>query len=589
MQISFIQSTFDEGEPEIVDVPDLDALGNALVDHASPEKGGAAWIAGASAGRTDGHVAEVSVWTLDYDGVEPDWSKLSHWRYIAHTTHSHCPERPCWRVIVELDQPCPGPEWKLRYKGKVLQHDLKSSTDGKTCNPSRIWYTPSENAKWRTNLEGEPASMPVISSDLSVSNGQPDLDDNADGLLNDGSAMWDAIERCMQTMPASVAGQGGDDRLFEAACVLRSSFRLTADSTLRALRIFNERCSPPWEDSRLAYKANQAAGDTQHTRGELIPPDVRSILKREAAPSTEAPAEGLFIDTSFDTEESLHVEWTCEALGITPGRPCMLYADPHAGKTTVQAELALAFATGTPAFGNLHVGPARQVVCLECEDDFDLRFHIGQFRGGRNLQPGMLLVTRVPLFFTAMEQIAQIFSDKPGLVLINSLRAFTPGLEENSSDFAAPMLQLAALSRKHAVPVWINHHTNKAGGVRGTSAIEAAAGNSWTLTKEGDARLMTHSASRMCSTRPPFLLELRPGALVRMDPPKFKANPEVEQSMQRIVERLRRADRWMSRSEVTKDLIGTKTTEAFAELVTHCQIARDNDRFHWNPKMDPKS
>lgn len=582
MRVSFIRSTFDEAEPEQVEVSGLEGLGQALVNHASVAKGGAAWIAGGTAGRTDEHVQTVDFWTLDYDGVEPEWSKLRAWNYIAHTTHSHSDARPSWRVIVEIDAPCAAAEWKLRYKGKVLQHGLKASTDGKTCNPARIWYTPSPDALWRANATGEPAAMPSVER-ASI---EPELleGDNADGLLNDGSAMWGAVERCMRTLPPSISGQGGDDRLFEAACVLRSSFRLTPDAAFKALQIFNERCRPPWDEDRLVYKIQQAASDKQHPPGELIPADVKATLLREAG---EPEPEGLFIDVSFDTPEKLHVDWTCEELGIVPGRASMLYADPHAGKTTIQAELALAFATGTRAFGNLDVGAARQVVCLECEDDFDLRHHIGLFRRDRPLNPGMLLITRVPVFCTAMPEIERIFSDKPGIIFINSLRAFTPGLEENSSDFAEPLLALAALSRRFQVPVWINHHTNKAGGVRGTSAIEAAAGNSWTLTREGPRRIMSHTASRMCSERQPFELVLTPNQLVRRPVEKQRVEPEVEALAGKVYAKLKSADRWLTLKELGRDFAESSkmVKQAVAMLAQAGAIASEEGRgYHWDPK-----
>jgi hypothetical protein len=590
MRISFIKSDRDTDEPEQVEVADLEALGEALLDHACPEKGGDAWIAAGTHGRTDAHVKQVDFWTLDYDGVEPDWSKLGGWNYIAHTTHSHSAAKPSWRVIVELDESVPGPEWKARYKGKVLMHGLKSSTDGKTCNPARIWYTPGPNAEWRVNLDGMPASMPVMSAAEAVTKSLAPEDDT-DGLTTDGKAFWSDVERMARSLPPSIQGQGGDDRLFEAACILRSGFCLTENATIEALEIFNERCQPPWTIDRLAHKAREARGDRQTVRGSHIPAPLKAQLETEAG---QPEAESLFIDASLDTAEKLKVDWTCEALGIVPGRASMLYADPHAGKTTVQAELALAFATGTPAFGNLDVGPARQVVCIECEDDFDLRHHIGMFRRDRPLAPGMLLITRVPLFATQMSEIERIFADKPGMVFINSLRAFTPGLEENSSDFAEPLLQLASLSRKHGVPLWINHHTNKAGGVRGTSAIEAAAGNSWTLKREGPRRIMSHTAARMCSERAPFELALTPNQLTRKPVEKDRPDVEIEKAGDQILFKLRKEDRWLTRNQLLSDLPGkaADAAAALSLLVTAGLVGKKGTAsmsYHHNPNMTPLS
>lgn len=69
---------------------------------------------------------------------------------------------------------------------------------------------------------------------------------------------------------SSVAGQGGDDALFNAACVLYHGFDLGAGA-LDLLRHYNAtKCAPPWNEGRLAYKLKQAAQAAQkHAPGGL--------------------------------------------------------------------------------------------------------------------------------------------------------------------------------------------------------------------------------------------------------------------------------------------------------------------------------
>lgn len=429
---------------------------------------------------------------------------------------------------------------------------------------------------------------------------------NADGLENDGR--WDEdgrIQRFLETRPTDTAGDGGAG-LFSVCCQLRAQFRLDSQTMFDALRVFYcPRIPAPWSDSELWHKIEDSRAGSLNggwTQGEMIPTAVRAELQaitKKEDPEASAAVSG-WIDVSYDTPETLKIDWTCEGLAITPGRPCMLYADPHAGKTTVQAELALAFATGSKAFGSIDVGGPRRVVCLECEDDFDLRHHIGVFRNQHpTLEPGMLTISQQPIFYSQDEILAAIFEDLAGvgIVFLNSLRAYTPGLEENSSDFAAPLLRLAALSRKHSVPVWINHHTNKQGGVRGTSAIEAAAGNSWTLTVDDESRTMTHTASRMCRTKTPFQLKFQGNALVRVALESSGRNVKrnVESLAALLAARLQRVDRWLPRSELLADLTMKRDdmAAALALLVDTGKIARKAEGprlfYHWNPAMDPRA
>lgn len=68
----------------------------------------------------------------------------------------------------------------------------------------------------------------------------------------------------------SEAGKGGDDALFNAACMLYHGFDL-GDGALTALRAYNAtKCAPAWNETRLAYKLAQAKGAAyKHKPGGL--------------------------------------------------------------------------------------------------------------------------------------------------------------------------------------------------------------------------------------------------------------------------------------------------------------------------------
>lgn len=57
----------------------------------------------------------------------------------------------------------------------------------------------------------------------------------------------------------SLAGKGGDDALFAAACALVNGFDLDEGQAMAALMHYNAcKCSPAWTDDRLRHKINQA-------------------------------------------------------------------------------------------------------------------------------------------------------------------------------------------------------------------------------------------------------------------------------------------------------------------------------------------
>ncbi len=82
---------------------------------------------------------------------------------------------------------------------------------------------------------------------------------------------------------------------------------------------------------------------------------------------------------------------------------------------------------------------------------------------------------------------------QPKLVVIDSLIGCSGGkaFDENKSDFAQPLSWLAR-NNGSAFPettILVIHHANKNGGIRGTSAIQAAVDETWELTKPTDEQI----------------------------------------------------------------------------------------------------
>lgn len=75
----------------------------------------------------------------------------------------------------------------------------------------------------------------------------------------------DRICRYLAACPPAVSGQGGHDQTFSVACALYQGFSLTETEVLGYLKLWNDRCQPPWEEKDLLHKAKQAA-KAQHSK-----------------------------------------------------------------------------------------------------------------------------------------------------------------------------------------------------------------------------------------------------------------------------------------------------------------------------------
>jgi Bifunctional DNA primase/polymerase, N-terminal. len=78
-----------------------------------------------------------------------------------------------------------------------------------------------------------------------------------------------ASQRCrdyLAKVEPSISGQGGDEQLFKAACVIFWDFALSEREGMPLFQEYNMRCQPPWPQSRLDYKMTQALTGTSHDK-----------------------------------------------------------------------------------------------------------------------------------------------------------------------------------------------------------------------------------------------------------------------------------------------------------------------------------
>lgn len=120
-------------------------------------------------GRKKEHALYVSHLVYDVDDGTPLEALYSFgaYRYIAHTSWSHTPELPKWRLILPLKKRIPAQEWRYAWQtGSQLWKDLVGTDVDPTCkNANRFYFVlgaPKERrlmAQSAINEEGELLSL----------------------------------------------------------------------------------------------------------------------------------------------------------------------------------------------------------------------------------------------------------------------------------------------------------------------------------------------------------------------------------------------------------------------------------------------
>ena len=203
----------------------------------------------------------------------------------------------------------------------------------------------------------------------------------------------------------------------------------------------------------------------------------------------------------------------------------LLGGPPKAFKTWVAAELALAVAAGTPAFGRFAVPVPGPVLFFGAEDsppDLRSRFdHIARWRG--------VDLAKVPLFLLDIAQLRlddaghldrlhhTVALHAPRLLVLDPFVRLVTGLDENSArDVSAVLGALRTLQRERDVTILLVHHMRKspaahpAQQLRGSGDFSAWLDSGLYLTRDGDDRVLVVE-HRSAPAPPPFRLRLVPG------------------------------------------------------------------------------
>jgi hypothetical protein len=294
----------------------------------------------------------------------------------------------------------------------------------------------------------------------------------------------------LETADPCVEEQGGDTQLFRVVQYGAYDLALPTEDVLVLIREhFDPRCKPPWGDQlekRVLHKAKDAKTKSTKPRAEPMPADVVEFLdakpsKPAPLPTAEAFAEAAKTPAAAHTPKLPVVwgRWDEPAIppvylleGLIPeGKVVAFYAEGGSVKSWAAFALAIAVATGQPWLGEYPVQRGK-VLIVDFEDgreEFKRRKglltkntealpELGYLYGGCKL--------------TDNELWLEIAAYGLRLVVVDALASgMPPDADENDARFAHAVKLAGKFTEATGCTVLFVHHSNKQGGMRGTSAV----------------------------------------------------------------------------------------------------------------------
>lgn len=472
-----------------------------------PHKLGPAWSpvayrAGSTRGNRNVETIEalaVDVDHVDDDGLKAVAERLAPYRYIAHSTHNDKPGDRALRVILELSEPVPAADWPRFWPAAMRA--LGMPGDEATKDAARLFFLPSHpqdrpplfvtNEGTRVDTaailaQAPPAAPPQAAEPEAWTGGTP----------ASPAVLQAARERLVRHGPA-IVGQGGDKHTYEVGAILFRGFDLTFDEAWPLAVEWNER-NPgrKWTLERLADKLRNGAAYAQGPAGAeraviegaarlaalvpgLNPWEAALVQARgEVAAALVTSALEKAPEPLFVASSSLHTKlyppapWLVEGL-ITEGAVVVVGGEPKISKTWTWSEIAIAVATGTPAFGEFAV-KRRRVAYFYAEDlDRQVRNRQRALIASRGLGvealDGLFVQPRgkfldvlndddLALVVASVRRLGDV-----GLLILEPLRDLHSGEEDSSDSMRDVMRRLRLLSELTGCTVGVAHHTAKAG------------------------------------------------------------------------------------------------------------------------------
>jgi len=219
-------------------------------------------------------------------------------------------------------------------------------------------------------------------------------------------------------------------------------------------------------------------------------------------------------------------EWLVDRL-IGKGEQCMIVGDGKAGKTLVVFDLIASLARGTELFAGIFQveGPVPVVYCTaEGKRGLPNRLKALQskFNLDRTERERIKLLKEIPNIWKhdepgGIEEFVQTFKDefgdwlRGGILILDTWARATGGADENTSKDTTAILDAMSYAQQElgctVIPI---HHTNKQGGIRGSTNIQAGFDNVIEIKRqEGGIRTLSCQIAKDAEDVPDIRFEIQ--------------------------------------------------------------------------------
>ncbi len=326
-------------------------------------KDGPAWLpcTFVRAKRNDENVAAMYSFVIDLDnGTSEDTIRaaLNGYRYVCHSTYSHTPERPKWRVIVPFKEVLAPAKYNA-----VFEH-FNKLFDGaldKSCrNPSHLYYLPSVPPGSESHYRQFAADGKLFDAEKISTNGGriPDKERQVRELLNvdiDTLTLPPTIKALIQ---ADIApGKRSEAVMKVIVGMLKAG--CTADTISSVL---TDACYPLSSAALERGKGDRAraakwlapqikkAQQTAQQRGNGADNQHETQAKTAESVNSESESEAprsVLVTTTFAEIDLMPMEWLWDQ-HLPLGMVSLLAGDPGLGKSLVTIAIAAHVTTGAP-------------------------------------------------------------------------------------------------------------------------------------------------------------------------------------------------------------------------------------------------
>jgi hypothetical protein len=258
---------------------------------------------------------------------------------------------------------------------------------------------------------------------------------------------------------------------------------------------------------------DQRAHDLAQARTFLDQGDVAGAIRMLQDVRT-APNELRIVEAAQLFEPLPPVPYLVPRLDLCPGAPMLVAGYGFSGKTIAMQSLAVSIATGRPAWGDFHVVRRGRVVHVDFEQGLRLtaeRYQRLARGSGLDLQDleGLLALVPLPRVSLATGEGVELLrrvADGAALVIVDSLRACAPEVEENSSEVRRVLDGMLDVSESTGAAFSVVHHARKPSGdqasggkfsIRGSGAIFDACSSVLVFEAEkGQPTKVSHEKAR---------------------------------------------------------------------------------------------